>query len=185
MLVLSPAHHRSRLSDSVKNGNALSSVHNAAERKKTDKPREGWEDGTPPPHRDFNRAQCCARPSNSFPSQATLAVLRGRHKERRCLSISPQSQPHSCQTLICCSSWARAPASSRSLPKLRSGEFTRCRSTPPFFSPRALPQRAAAAAMRLLRRRQSRAAASLGGAPADGGPCLPFCARFTGFLRPA
>ena len=37
------------------------------ERKKTEKPREGWEDGTPPPHRDFkergvvrlNRA--CAR----------------------------------------------------------------------------------------------------------------------------
>ena len=24
------------------------------ERKKTDSPREGWEDGTPPPHRDFN-----------------------------------------------------------------------------------------------------------------------------------
>ena len=24
------------------------------ERKKTDNPREGWEDGTPPPHRDFN-----------------------------------------------------------------------------------------------------------------------------------
>ena len=23
------------------------------ERKKTDIPREGWEDGTPPPHRDF------------------------------------------------------------------------------------------------------------------------------------
>ncbi len=23
------------------------------ERKKTDNPREGWEDGTPPPHRDF------------------------------------------------------------------------------------------------------------------------------------
>ena len=22
-------------------------------RKKTDHPREGWEDGTPPPHRDF------------------------------------------------------------------------------------------------------------------------------------
>ena len=22
-------------------------------RKKTDNPREGWEDGTPPPHRDF------------------------------------------------------------------------------------------------------------------------------------
>ena len=25
------------------------------ERKKTDTPREGWEDGTPPPHRDFLR----------------------------------------------------------------------------------------------------------------------------------
>ena len=25
----------------------------AKERKKTDNPREGWEDGTPPPHRDF------------------------------------------------------------------------------------------------------------------------------------
>jgi len=23
------------------------------ERKKTDNPREGWEDGTPPPHREF------------------------------------------------------------------------------------------------------------------------------------
>ena len=30
VLALSQAHHRSRLSDSVKNGNALSSVHNAA-----------------------------------------------------------------------------------------------------------------------------------------------------------
>ena len=25
------------------------------ERKKTENPREGWEDGKPPPHRDFNR----------------------------------------------------------------------------------------------------------------------------------
>ena len=25
------------------------------ERKKTDNPREGWEDGTPPPHRDLRR----------------------------------------------------------------------------------------------------------------------------------
>ena len=25
------------------------------ERKKTDNPREGWEDGTPPPHRDFKK----------------------------------------------------------------------------------------------------------------------------------
>ena len=27
--------------------------HAISERKKTDNPREGWEDGTPPPHRDF------------------------------------------------------------------------------------------------------------------------------------
>ena len=25
----------------------------SVKRKKTDNPREGWEDGTPPPHRDF------------------------------------------------------------------------------------------------------------------------------------
>ena len=31
------------------------------ERKKTDNPREGWEDGTPPPHRDFlRRGECGA-----------------------------------------------------------------------------------------------------------------------------
>ena len=30
-----------------------SSLRREKERKKTDNPREGWEDGTPPPHRDF------------------------------------------------------------------------------------------------------------------------------------
>ena len=30
------------------------------ERKKTDSPREGWEDGTPPPHRDF-KERCVVR----------------------------------------------------------------------------------------------------------------------------
>ena len=29
------------------------------ERKKTDNPREGWEDGTPPPHREF-KEECGA-----------------------------------------------------------------------------------------------------------------------------
>ena len=28
-------------------------INEKKERKKTDNPREGWEDGTPPPHRDF------------------------------------------------------------------------------------------------------------------------------------
>ena len=27
------------------------------ERKKTGNPREGWEDGTPPPHRDFKEGR--------------------------------------------------------------------------------------------------------------------------------
>ena len=30
------------------------------ERKKTGNPREGWEDGTPPPHRDF-KERCGAK----------------------------------------------------------------------------------------------------------------------------
>ena len=34
------------------------------ERKKTDNPREGWEDGTPPPHRDFKEGRVwCSHPS--------------------------------------------------------------------------------------------------------------------------
>ena len=37
-----------KVSDSVKNGNALKE-----ERKQTTQGRERWEDGTPPPHRDF------------------------------------------------------------------------------------------------------------------------------------
>jgi len=31
------------------------------ERKKLDKPREGWEDGTPPPHRDFKERSVVLR----------------------------------------------------------------------------------------------------------------------------
>ena len=33
------------------------------ERKKTDNPREGWEDGTPPPHRDFKERGVWCYPS--------------------------------------------------------------------------------------------------------------------------
>ena len=36
------------------------SVYVKKERKKTDNPREGWEDGTPPPHRDF-KERCVMR----------------------------------------------------------------------------------------------------------------------------
>ena len=41
-------HHTGGLCDSKK------------ERKKTHNPREGWEDGTPPPHRDF-KERCVVR----------------------------------------------------------------------------------------------------------------------------
>ena len=34
-------------------GGAARRLRALKERKKTDNPREGWEDGTPPPHRDF------------------------------------------------------------------------------------------------------------------------------------
>ena len=41
------------------------------ERKKTDNPREGWEDGTPPPHRDF-KERCVVR----YPSPTLGPVVR-------------------------------------------------------------------------------------------------------------
>ena len=36
-------------------GGLKTPAHYKKERKKTDNPREGWEDGMPPPHRDFDR----------------------------------------------------------------------------------------------------------------------------------
>ena len=39
------------------------------ERKKTDNPREGWEDGTPPPHRDF--AEDCSNAHTLFSKTAS------------------------------------------------------------------------------------------------------------------
>ena len=38
-------------------------VKSQKERKKTDTPREGWEDGTPPPHRDFKKRGVVHEPS--------------------------------------------------------------------------------------------------------------------------
>ena len=39
------------------------------ERKKTDNPREGWEDGTPPPHRDFKQQQKKERKKTDNPRE--------------------------------------------------------------------------------------------------------------------
>ena len=42
------------------NGTPPPHIKSRKERKKTDNPREGWEDGTPPPHRDF-KERCVVR----------------------------------------------------------------------------------------------------------------------------
>ena len=51
------------------------------ERKKTDNPREGWEDGTPPPHRDFKDRS------------VVLAVAHPKTLGRLPLSISLRGEP--------------------------------------------------------------------------------------------
>jgi hypothetical protein len=50
------------------------------ERKKTRNPREGWEDGTPPPHRDF-KERCVMRYSG-------LRALRKRTIKKPYQAIS-------------------------------------------------------------------------------------------------
>ena len=42
------------------------------ERKKTDNPREGWEDGTPPPHRDFKERRVQGRGGDAKKDEGTL-----------------------------------------------------------------------------------------------------------------
>ena len=49
-------------------------VSHGKERKKTDNPREGWEDGTPPPHRDFKERGVMRYSSSRRPS---FALWRG------------------------------------------------------------------------------------------------------------
>ena len=45
--------HRDGLQKERKKTHNQGTSERKKERKKTDNPREGWEDGTPPPHRDF------------------------------------------------------------------------------------------------------------------------------------
>ena len=49
----SPAQRGPRRDAQPLRATPLAAVLLKKERKKTDNPREGWEDGTPPPHRDF------------------------------------------------------------------------------------------------------------------------------------
>ena len=45
------------------------------ERKKTDNPREGWENGTPPPHRDFKERSVVLAPSRRPHPWASAPLL--------------------------------------------------------------------------------------------------------------
>ena len=65
-------------------------IGNLKERKKTDNPREGWEDGTPPPHRDFlRRGECGAgrRPPLGVCLFLSLFAVRRR------FSLQPSCHP--------------------------------------------------------------------------------------------
>ena len=56
----SPAQRGPRRDAQPLHATPLAAVLLKKERKKTDNPREGWEDGTPPPHRDF-KERCVMR----------------------------------------------------------------------------------------------------------------------------
>ena len=110
-LALTQVHHWSRLSDSREDGEALSSVHSTAlaagklihnllcdgrvkkERNKTDNPREGWEDGTPPPHRDFLRRGECGAIAIAHPWASASSYLSSQSlSDSRCnLYATPRS----------------------------------------------------------------------------------------------
>ena len=70
------------------------------ERKKTDSPREGWEDGTPPPHRDFKERSvvlAVAHPRASTTSYLSSQFLTNSrsdlHATSRFFSLSSSFSP--------------------------------------------------------------------------------------------
>ena len=62
-------------------------------RKKTDNPREGWEDGTPPPHRDF-KERCVVRyPSPTLGSLPLPISLRSLSPILAATFMPPRGRP--------------------------------------------------------------------------------------------
>jgi len=83
--------------------------------KKTDNPREGWEDGTPPPHRDFKERSVVLAVAHPWESASSLPIsLRSPSPILAATFMPPRGRP----TLVVLS-----PVASSSVASLSSASF--------------------------------------------------------------